>query len=736
MNDNEINVSIDMRCLNTLRRLPNKVFDRVYEMVRKLNKDSTSKGLHVEPIDKARDPAMRSIRVDGGYRAIGYKKGRDLLLLHIDEHDKAYRWARTRTLTIDNDLRRIVITHSEQIESARNEEHATSYAESASSDRSTQAPLFEPYSNNDLLSLGVHTEQLPRVRTYRSDEDLEADQEVFDIRSYEALLSLAAGYDFEFAREQYLSAVNDTEESAESKETLEFADALRTVESRQQFYVPDNQAELLRFLDSEMKEWRVFLHPDQHRIAYHKGYNGPALVRGGAGTGKTVVAMHRAKCLADEIARDPNGTHDRVLFTTFTSTLANDVKQNLKTLCPEYIVGEIPIIEVVNLDNWVGSFLRQQDFERQIVYFDAEREKLEDIWDEVLSDPDLPVSLKNSFIKDEWSQIIQAKGITTERDYLFAKRTGRGTALDRRKRKEIWAVCQAYRARMVDEGLAEPDDAYREAIAILGRKRVRLPYTSVIVDEAQDMGEPALRLVRSIVPKDENDDRNSLFIVGDAHQRIYARRASMRECGIDVIGRARRLRLNYRTSELTRKYAVSILENVPVDDLDDSVDTLFGYRSLFKGVEPIRVGSPTETEEIELLVKWIRSKLEIEGVESPSIAVLVRANYLADRVKEAFDRSEVTNLKLKNRQPDDPNKPGVRIATMHRAKGLEFDYVAVAMLSENVIPPKNAVRDAVDEASKRELIDREKSLLHVACTRARKELRISWNGSRPKIVNE
>ena len=734
MNDNEINVSIDMGCLASIRRLPPKIFDRVYEMVGKLSMDSTSKGLNIESITNARDPSMRSIRVDRSYRAIGYKKGRDLLLLHIDEHDKAYRWAVNRKLTFDSNLNRIIITHSEHAEPDLNEEYPKDYDEPLLESPDTQPPLFEPYSDKDLLTLGVQLEQVSRVREYRRDEELEDDQKIYDIRSYEALLSLAAGYDYDFTREQYELSLNESIETTTAKDMPEFAEALRTVESRQQFYVPESQAELLRFLDSEMKEWRVFLHPEQHKIAYHKGYKGPALVRGGAGTGKTVVAMHRAKYLADEIAQDPNRTHDRVLFTTFTSTLANDVKQNLKQLCPQHIARDNPIIEVVNLDSWVGSFLRQQDFERNIVYFDGDRKKLDEIWDEVLSDPDFSVGLTNSFIKDEWSQIIQAKGITTERDYLFAKRIGRGTGLDRRKRKEIWALFQAYRARMIDEGLAEPDDAYREAIAILGRKRIRLPYSSVIVDEAQDMGEPALRLVRAIVPKQATNDKNSLFIVGDAHQRIYSRRASMRECGIEVVGRARRLRLNYRTSELTRKYAVSILENVPIDDLDESIDTLFGYRSLFRGVEPVREGTQTETEELERLVDWIKSKVTLDDIETHSVAVLVRANYLADKVKTAFDKKNIESLILKNRQPDDPNKSGVRIATMHRAKGLEFDYVAVALLTADTIPPEKAIRDAVDQASKRELIDREKSLLHVACTRARKELRISWNGTRPEIV--
>ena len=728
MKDNKLNVSIDMGCLDSIRKLPKSTFDRFYEMVGKLNRGAGSKGLNIESITNARDSSMRSIRVDHKYRAIGYKEGSDILLLHVDDHDKAYRWAINRTLKFNSTLNRIEIKHFEHSELEREENQHNSYSGAVAEPQSTLRPLLEPYSDKELQAIGVQSEQLIRVRSYRRDEDLEEDQKIFDIRTYEALLSLAAGYDLEFAYKQYILPSN------EDDKTLEFADALRTSESRQQFYVPDDQGELLRFLDSDLKEWRIFLHPDQRRIAYHEGYNGPALVRGGAGTGKTVVAMHRAKCLADRLASDPGSSNKRILFTTFTSTLAKDVRQNLKALCPEHVESDRPIIEVINLDRWVGKFLKQQDFEREIVYFDSEHEKLKKIWEEILSDPDLVVEQKNSFIKDEWAQIVQSKGITTEREYLTAKRTGRGTPLDRRKRKHLWSIFEAYRARMIDEGLAEPDDAYREAIAILGRKRTRLPYTSVIVDEAQDMGEPALRLVRAIVSVEETGDQNSLFIVGDAHQRIYPRKTSMRECGIDIVGRAKRLRLNYRTSELTRRYAVSILENIPIDDLDESLDSLSGYQSLFKGVNPIRTGSQTAIEEIDNLVKWVKSKLVFDTESSSSVAVLVRTNKLADRIKNDLDRENIECLRLVNRKSDDPSRLGVRIATMHRAKGLEFDYVAVALLSKDNIPPKAALADIVDDLAKKELLNREKSLLHVACTRARKELRISWNGDRPDIV--
>lgn len=390
---------------------------------------------------------------------------------------------------------------------------------------------------------------------------------------------------------------------------------------------------------------------------------------------------------------------------------------------------------MINLDRWVGDFLKRRGFERSIVYFGEERDRLDDIWSEILADADLPTGLTDDFIKDEWSQVIQAKSVGSERDYFSTKRVGRGTPLDRRKRRSLWSVFESYRAKMVDEGLAEPDDAYREAIAILESERTRLPYTSVVVDEAQDMGEPALRLVRAIVPKTIAEDRNSLFIVGDAHQRIYARKASMSSCGIEVRGRARRLRLNYRTTEMIRRYAVAILEGVEVDDLDESVDTLSGYRSLIKGQDPDRIGYGAKSEEIEGLIGWLQGPVFAED-EPKSVAVLLRTNAQLDEIDTALKAASIPTFILRNNRPDDTSKNGVRIATMHRAKGLEFDYVALALLSEESIPPRHAILRAVDDAGRREISEREKSLLHVASTRARTGLRISWHGSQPALVKD
>ena len=265
-----------------------------------------------------------------------------------------------------------------------------------------------------------------------------------------------------------------------------FAEVVTSDESRQHIFIPETEDELRRFFEGDLEGWRVFLHRDQRRIAY-RDYNGPAMVRGGAGTGKTVVAMHHAKFLADRIAADPARSGQRILFTTFTTSLAHDIEANLLTLCPEHLAKPNPTIEVMNLDRWVSGFLKRKKFGREIAYFGEEREQLEQIWREVFDAHGIPEGLSEDFVKAEWEQIIQAKGVMTEQAYFKIPRTGRGTAIDRRKRVALWKIFSDYRARMIDAGLAEPDDAYREAVEILQSEAPSLPYSSVVVDEAQDI---------------------------------------------------------------------------------------------------------------------------------------------------------------------------------------------------------------------------------------------------------
>ena len=714
-----VEVCYERSCLRSLQRVPERVTTAFIGMTSKIMIDSKTNGLHVEPIEGARDRTMKSVRLTKGYRAVGSLQGRTMLFLHVDEHDKAYSWARGRTVSYDRQTSRIRIVEAETHEQDR---------EAGAAKASFRQPgLFDKFDDRTLVEVGIDADEVWRVREIVSEADLHAREERFDATSYDILCALYVGYDPSEVRDVILGArhgasVDRPTEEGSLGEIMKRDQGLATI------FVPKNEEEMARILESDLPGWRVFLHPDQRRFAY-RDYNGPALVRGGAGTGKTVVAMHRARHLADRIAEDSSRAGERVLVTTYTKNLARDIEGNLMTLCPEHLEERGARIEVCNLDAWVVDYLKRRGFKREIVYGPHDR-TVKDIWDEVLEDMAVPDGLSPAFVLDEWAQVIQAKGIETRQDYFKTSRTGRGTPLDRRKRAELWQVFETVRARMNQNDLVERDDAFREAIALLRRKDDALPYAAVVMDEAQDMGEQAFRLVAEIA-KGSSDPGNAIFMVGDAHQRIYRHRASMSACGIDIRGRSRKLRLNYRTSDAIRRWAVSVMEGVEVDDLDEGLDSLKGYRSLFSGPDPELEGVASQEAELDLIALHVETMPE--DVSQSSICVLARTNRLVGAIEEHLKERGLQVVRIAEGKVD-PRDKGVRVATMHRAKGLEFDTIFMAGMNAETIPPPAALNSAVDPAGRRQAIEQERSLVHVAATRAKRRLHVSWNGEPSELL--
>ena len=714
-------VSYDIGCMKSLRKLPDRVVIRFMDLMTKYMSDPSANGLNLETVEGSKDSSIKSLRVDQGYRAIAFEVGRDIMFVHVNEHDKAYRWAAGRRVKLDPETNRIRVI-----------EEIDAVAEPVAAAAPSVPRLFDDVADARLRALGVPEEELGAVRLILTIEALEGVEDRFDPLTYQILYAVAAGYEDEEIRSLTGVGAEPDQEPEQPATELTFDKLIETEQSRQTIFIPESQEELRRVFEEGLEGWRVFLHPEQRKIAY-RDYNGPVLVRGGAGTGKTVVAMHRAKHLADQIEKDPTRAGQRVLLTTFTTSLAHDIEANLRTLCPTHLDARPPRIEVINLDRWVSHFLKRKSFAREVAFFGEARERLDQVWREVFDDHALPEGLSEPFVRAEWTQIVQAKGLIDQKAYLKASRAGRGTPLDRKKRALLWEVFADYRARLISEGLAEPDDAYREATEILSSEAPNLPYTAVIVDEAQDMGEQAFRLIRAIVPETPSGDRNSLFIVGDAHQRIYGRRASMSTCGINVRGRSKRLRLNYRTTQEIRAWAVSVLEGVSVDDLDEGTDTLRGYVSLMRGVTPELVGCRSEAEELDGLVDWVKD-LPPEQIQLSDIGVLCARRADADRVQVALRSVGIEAVMLQS-GADDRSVPGVRITTMHRAKGLEFFAVAIPFLSEAAFPPSGALRAAVDPADREDIVMQYRSLLHVAATRAKKALRVSWSGKVSGLIS-
>ena len=315
-------------------------------------------------------------------------------------------------------------------------------------------------------------------------------------------------------------------------------------------------------------------------------------------------------------------------------------------------------------------------------------------------------------------QVIQANGVTNEQEYRQVSRVGRGIRLGRSARVEVWPVFEEYRAQLAERGLKEVDDAYRDAAALLNEDGDGSEYVTVIVDEAQDMGAQAFALVRAIVPSGRDD----LFIVGDGHQRIYGRnRVVPGRCGIDLRGRSRKLRLNYRTTEETRRWASRLLSGRDIDDLDGGADDNKGIRSLTRGPEPVLRNFVSREEQNDYLTGYLPD-LQNGGESLRAVCIVARTAEERRAVEQALCGMGVETTVIERNTIDDGTKGGVRLATMHRVKGLEFERVVMAGINRGLVPLSAAVDNKSDAAARESAETEERALLYVAATRARKEL--------------
>ena len=709
--------------LDAFARLPRAQQRGVRSLVSRFNADPAAPGLNYERIHAARNPAMRSLRIDQGYRAIVLKpdRGGVHMLLWADKHDDAYAWAERHECDVHPETGALQVyePHSAPPPEAEGRpggaERGTADGEAGGG--GVRPAAFAALRDRELARLGVPAAMLAEVRTVGDDADLDAMQDRLPVEAYEALFLHLAG-------EPYERLVLDRERPPEPVDTGDFAAALERVESRGRFVVVENELELEAMLNAPLDRWRVFLHPSQRRLVERR-WNGPARVLGGAGTGKTVVAMHRARRLAQALLAPGAGgapRPGRILFTTFTRNLAADIEHNLRAICaPE----EMERIDVRNLDRWATHFLRSRRYEFRIVY-GRDGEAWRRALDAKPSDPDLP----DAFYEDEWEQVVQAHGVATEEEYLRVPRVGRGSRLNRGARARVWPVFKEYRTGLAERGVKEVDDAFRDAAALLEADRGALDYAAAVVDEAQDMGAASWRLLRALVPTGPDD----LFITGDGHQRIYRRnRVVLGRCGIDVRGRSRKLRLNYRTTEETRRWAARLLAGRRIDDLDGGADDDRGITSLTRGPAPLLRRFESRGEQCAFLAAWLK-RLQADGLPLRGVCVAARTRRERDAVADALEEHGLPHAALEAGAVDAAGTEGVRLATMHRVKGLEFDRVALAGVNADLVPLPAAL-DARGDAVERESAEtEERALVYVAATRAKKELLVLSYGAPSRLL--
>ena len=558
----------------------------------------------------------------------------------------------------------------------------------------------------------------------------------------EALLNLATGATIEDIREDF--GLRLSRDVAAEPTDADLIAGLRTRAARSTFTWLETDEDLRRAIEGlSFAEWQLFLHPQQRALVERRA-NGPMRVSGGAGTGKTVIAVHRAVELAERDAAE--GREPRILLTTYTRNLADDLRRQVAQLEPRLSfterLGESGVM-VSGLDRVARMILQRAGSEitpiAQGVIGQARARVLTyprgSVWQEVLTlmGDELPEGLRSAdFLESEYELIVLPQRITSLRQYLRVRRPGRGVALDRSRRAAVWKAVERYRDRSADLGVTSFSEqlalaaAWLDHEADLGSPR---PFRHVLVDEAQDLSPAHLQLLRALVESGSDD----LFLAEDSHQRIYGKKITLSHYGIQVRGRSRRLTRNYRTTRQNLDVAFGILDPGTYEDMEGQAEE-HHYISPRSGPEPLLLHATDRADELskaaELLTVWLEQDRDSEDSAPETIAVLVRDRYQRDAVVNGLAQHGI-EVRAVDREAAGRGMPVVM--TMHRAKGLEFRKVLLFDVSRNAIP--RSLRDQqYSEADRDDALLRERSLLYVAATRARDQLAISWSGEASPLI--
>ncbi|MFC8299499.1 UvrD-helicase domain-containing protein [Micromonospora orduensis] len=660
------------------------------------------KGLHLESVNNARDPRMRTIRVTDFWRGVvlAPDDGSDtFLLLNVVRHDDAYTWAAKRLYTVNTATRALEVRNVVAIE------QLTPVLEKAAA----EAPnlLFARHSDTALRHLGIDDQVLRAVRTIIDKRQLDAFGTLLPEDQFEVLQYLAEGFTPDEVYGDLVAERRPPDATPEPSESL----AVAIANTANRITLVTRPDELAEILDKPFAAWRVFLHPSQRRVAYRVSYNGPAQVTGGPGTGKTVVALHRVKHL---LSRTPDS---RVLLTTYTNALAATLRENLALLLDDD--ERLSRVEVTTVNAFAHRTVRALDGRVPTPIGDVDERQ---VWRRVCRR--LNLTWTEQFLAQEFRHVILAHNVQSQEEYRTASRRGRGSALGSRQRDRVWDAVDMFQKELSAAGTATHLQICARAAQLLGDDDLtEHGYDHVVVDEAQDLHPAQWRVLRAAAAPGPDD----LFITGDPHQRIYDSRVSLNALGIFVAGRSSRLRVNYRSTEEILTWSTGVLVGSRIEDLaGDGDDSLVGYRSLLHGKRPQAAGHPTNQAEIAALVERVGEWLE-QGVAASEIAVCARFNTTLGTVQEAFTAAGIPSVRVRDQPGADVD--GVRLATMHAMKGLEFRCVAVVGVTARSVPFAKEVTPAdVDPMQHESDLLRERCLLFVASTRAREALHVSWSG--------
>ena len=671
-------------CYEPLFALPKKIQTKVVNFQRKFRECTTANGMHLEPIAQFNDASMRTARIDDNYRAVIGLIDDNAYLLFVGTHENAYNWGIRKKLVWNDHTQACQLVTVHQI------------SETVVKTEESESKETYPYDNvleEQWLKIGVPEELIAQVKLIKSLDDLELLEEYLPTDAFENIYNLLDGEN-----------IDDIIAEIEDGQAKENEDQLLSNNNKRRFVELTDDDALQRILDNDMDKWQLFLHPSQQKLV-DADYKGTMKVSGGAGTGKTVAALHRLKHLS-------GNPEAKILFTTYTRTL----RENLEELVKKMGINRSRCT-LSNIDQVLIETARQYNIKDgyKILDYSGDEESLK-LWREVLETE--VTEFDEKFLYDEYIDVIVYFGNTDVKSYMMQQRVGRTKALSRKQRIEIWKLVEKYIELKQERRVVDRLELFNETTRYLNDNNIR-PYTNVIADEFQDFSNPELKFLRALVA----EGRNDLFLTGDPMQRIYSgRKINFGAAGINVRGvRSRRLKINYRTTEPIKKVAVSVIKGITFEDMDGGTESMNGYVSLIHGGEkPIYKIVGNATDEVTQTAEWVNECINNQ-INANDICIAAPSMGLMKELQSYLHTNGIAYKVLKGTSKQGASN-GISLCTLHSLKGLEFKVVVLIGINERNIPSKVSEGypfTGMDALDKKEFLSSKRSLLYVAITRAR-----------------
>ncbi len=687
------------KCMEKLIELPKVTAKKVLEFNKKFRENSRSEAIHLEPIITFKDSSLRTARIDQKYRAIiGVASSETYHLLWVDNHDEAMDWAKNKVFEWNENTQTAQIFSTPDIADSYNQNSVE-----------TSSGLYSDYTDDELMKIGVPESLIELVRGLNGSNDLEKAEKYLPTDAFENLYYLSEGLNIN----QLIAEIN------EGKSVSNNAIDQFNSNNNKRYFVEVDDLLMDEIINGDFGKWQTFLHPSQRQLV-ESTFKGSVKVTGGAGTGKTVVALHRLKNLS---SIEDKVDYRKTIFTTFTNALTT----NLKSLANKLSIDNSKVV-ITNIDTLVKELALEASittkYTRILDMYNSKSSA--EVWDEILESNLSEFDVH--FLSTEYQNVILYNDVKTLENYLNTSRIGRGKPLTRKQKMDIWSLVEKYNQYKQANDFFDRSELFNKLSNYFYGKEIK-PFKHVIADEIQDLSNVELRFLRSLVEIKEND----LFLVGDPYQKIYDRKINFSAVGISIRGnRSKQLRINYRTSEEIKKLAISTIKGINYDDFDGEQEKLVGYLSVFHGELPTYEIFSTKSQEIDSIIENL-SILKDTGLNLNAIAIGSRTKDGLKDIKTALHRLKIPYNDITTSSANDSN--GVVLSTFHGLKGLEFKALFLTDVNNRTCPLMVGNFYKMEESEKTEYLNREKGLIYVAMTRSINILMISGVGVKSELIN-